>query len=198
MRTWLGTFGVLALLAGCDKRPDREAAHSGTDTIIRSSTVKETTIVRADTAVDVDTLRNPSHIAAGTEDSAGPGALQWGPQPPGLPAGARVAVVRGDPSKVGPFTLRADFPDGYEVKPHWHPTRERIRVLEGTFLMGDGRDWRSANLRPLTAGHETSVAASHPHYMRAKGRTMIEIRSTGPFEITYVNPTDDPRKSPIP
>jgi hypothetical protein len=197
MRTWLGAFGVLALLAGCDRRHDQEATRSGIDTVIRKSTVKDTTIVRADTSVDVDTLRKTSHIAAGAEDSAGPGALQWGRQPPGLPAGARMAVVRGDPSKAGPFTIRADLPDGYQVLPHWHPTSERIRVLEGTFLMGDGRDWRDASLRPLRASQETTIAAKHPHYVRAKGETMIEIRSTGPFEITYVNPTDDPRKAPI-
>ncbi len=198
MRTWLGAFGVLALLAGCDRRHDQEATRSGTDTVIRSSTVKDTTIVQADTSIDVDTVRKTSHIAAGAQDSAGTAALQWGPQPPGLPDGARAAVVRGDPSKAGAFTVRVDLPDGYEVRPHWHPTSERIRVLAGTFLMGDGRDWRDATLRPSRAGQETMIAARHPHYVRAKGKTMIEIRSQGPFEITYVNPTDDPRKAPIP
>ena len=195
MRTWLAAFGVLALLAGCERRHD--ATRSGTDTVIRSSTVKDTTIVRADTSIAVDTVRKTSHVAAGAEDSAAAAALHWGPQPPGLPKGARAAVVRGDPSKAGSFTLRADLPDGYEVKPHWHPTSERIRVLEGTLLMGDGRDWRSASLRPFPAGQVATVAAHHPHFVRAKGKTMIEIRSTGPFEITYVNSTDDPRKAPI-
>ena len=201
MRTWQAAFGVLALLAGCDRRHDQEATRSGTDTIIRSSTVKDTTIVRADTSIDVDTVRHADHTPRGAEDSAesaASGTLRWGPSPPGLPKGARAAVVRGDPSKAGPFTLRADLPDGYEVKPHWHPTAERIRVLEGTLLMGDGRDWRAASLRPLPAGQAASVAAEHPHFVRAKGRTVIEIRSEGPFAITYVNPTDDPRRSPIP
>jgi hypothetical protein len=197
MRTWLGALGLLALVVGCGRRHDQEATRSGTDTIIRSATVKDTTIVHADTAVDVDTLRKTSHIAAGAEDSARARPLQWGPQPPGLPAGARAAVVRGDPSKPGPFAVRIDLPNGYQVPPHWHPTTERIRVLEGTFLVGDGRTWSDASLRPLHAGQETTVTARHPHYVRAKGKTMIEIRSTGPFEITYVNPTDDPRKAPI-
>jgi hypothetical protein len=198
MRTWLAAFGMLALLAGCDRRHDQEATRSGTDTIIRSSTVKDTTVVQADTSVDVDTMSRTSHIAAGAEDSAGPETLQWGRQPPGLPEGGRLAVVRGDPSKAGPFTIRIDLPDGYQVPPHWHPTSERIRVLDGTFLMGDGREWSDKSLRPLHAGQDVTVASRHPHYVRAKGRTMAEISSTGPFEITYVNPTDDPRKAPIP
>jgi anti-sigma factor ChrR (cupin superfamily) len=197
MKKWLAAFSALALLAGCDRRQDHAATRSGIDTIIRSSTVKDTTIVRADTAVDVDTVSKTGHIAAGAEDSARPGALQWGRQPPGLPEGGRVAVVRGDPSKAGPFTIRVDLPDGYQVAPHWHPTSERIKVIEGTFLMGDGREWSDAGLRPLRTGQDITVAARHAHYVRAKGRIMAEIRSTGPFEITYVNPTDDPRKAPI-
>jgi hypothetical protein len=197
MRTWLGAFGVLALLAGCDRRHDQEVSRSGVDTVIRSSTVKDTTIVHADTSVDVDTVSKTSHIPAGAKDSGGPATLNWVRQPPGLPNGGRLAVVRGDPTKAGPFTIRIDLPDGYQVPPHWHPASERIKVLEGTILMGEGRQWSERSLRALGPGQETTVAARQPHYVRAKGRTMAEIRSTGPFEITYVNTADDPRKAPI-
>jgi len=198
MRMWLGFMAGVALLAACDRRADRETTRSGVDTIITSSTVKDTTVVRSDTSVDVDTVRRVSGTTSTARDSARAAALNWGPQPPGLPRGARVAVVRGDPTKAGPFTLRADFPDGYEIKPHWHPASERVEVLQGMLLKGEGRDWRSASLQPFGPGQVTTVAARHPHFVRAKGRTMIEIQSTGPFEITYVNPTDDPRRSPIP
>ena len=34
-----------------------------------------------------------------------PADLQWGEPPPGLPAGAKVAVLNGDPTKAGPFTV---------------------------------------------------------------------------------------------
>jgi Cupin domain len=197
MRTWLGAVGVLALLAGCERRHDQEISRSGTDTIIRSSTVKDTTVVRADTSVDVDTLHKTSHIPVGAEDSARTAALNWVRQPPGMPEGGRLAVVRGDPSKAGPFTIRLDLPNGYQVPPHWHPASERVKVLEGTLLMGEGRQWSEKNLRPLGPGQAMTVAARQPHYSRAKGKTMAEIRSTGPFEITYVNTADDPRKSPI-
>jgi hypothetical protein len=197
MRTWLGAFGVLALLVGCDRRHDQEASRSGIDTVIRSSTVKDTTIVHADTSVDVDTLSKTSHIPAGAEDSGSPATLNWVRQPPGLPSGGRLAVVRGDPAKPGPFTIRVDLPNGYLVPPHWHPASERVKVLEGTLLMGEGRQWSDRSLRPLGPGQATTVAARQPHYVKAKGRTMAEIRGTGPFEITYVNPADDPRKAPI-
>jgi hypothetical protein len=195
-------LGVLVLIAGCERRHDQQVTRSGTDTIVRSSTVKDTTVVRADTAIDVDTVRKTGRVATGAvesaDDSAVSATLRWGPQPPGLPAGGRAAVVRGDPSKASPYTIRADLPDGYEVKPHWHPASERIRVISGTLLLGEGRNWRNASLRPLAAGATVTMAANQPHFVRTKGKTMLEIGSTGPFEITYVNPADDPRKSPIP
>ncbi|HEX3232859.1 MAG TPA: cupin domain-containing protein [Gemmatimonadales bacterium] len=196
MKAWLGALGVLAVLGGCNRRHGEEVTRSGTDTIIRSSTVKDTTVVHADTSIDVDTVHKTNHIA-GAGDSVGGKALEWGPQPPGLPAGARVAVVRGDPSKAGPFTIRVDLPDGYQIKPHWHPTAERLSVVEGSLLMGDGRAWSDKSMRPLQPGQVASLAARHPHYVEANGQTMVEIRSTGPFEITYVNADDDPRKAPI-
>lgn len=50
----------------------------------------------------------------------------------------------------------------------------------------------------VAVGLAARSMADHPHFVRTKGRTVIEIRSEGPFAITYVNPTDDPRKAPMP
>ncbi len=58
---------------------------------------------------------------------------KWGDAPPSLQKGAKIAVLEGDPSKKGIFVLRLRMPDGYQIAPHWHPTRERITVLSGTF-----------------------------------------------------------------
>jgi quercetin dioxygenase-like cupin family protein len=41
-------------------------------------------------------------------------------------------VLEGDPRKPGPFTMRVSFPDGYRIAPHFHPTAERVTVLQGT------------------------------------------------------------------
>jgi hypothetical protein len=131
-------------------------------------------------------------MAAG--DTAADAALNWTAAPPALPAGARVAVLVGDPTKPGPFTLRLDMPDGYEIRPHHHPMAERIKVIEGTFMRGLGDKWADDKLETLAVGEEASIAAKQPHYVRVKGQTLVEVSSTGPLEVTYVNPADDPRK----
>ena len=52
-------------------------------------------------------------------------ATDWGPAPPVLPAGARMAVLYGDPGKPGAFAVRLKAPAGYRVPRHWHPPTNR-------------------------------------------------------------------------
>ena len=126
-----------------------------------------------------------------------PDRLTWGPAPPGLPAGAQLAVLEGDPSKAGaPFAFRAKLPDGYKVAPHWHPTDERIIVLEGTLGMGTGEKFDPASGHELPTGSYSVMPKGMRHFVWAKGETVFQVSGMGPFEITYVNPADDPRKAP--
>ena len=124
-----------------------------------------------------------------------PDAIKWGPGPPGLPAGVQMAVLVGDPTKSGvPYVMRAKMPDGYTVPPHWHPCDENITVLKGTLLMGAGEKLDASKTEELTAGSYTRMPKAMRHFAIAKGETIIQLHGTEPFEITYVNPADDPRK----
>jgi len=124
-----------------------------------------------------------------------PNDLKWGPAPPALPAGAQIAVLSGNPSKAGePFTFRLKTPDGYKVMPHWHPTDENVTVLEGTFAMGIGEKFDQAAAREMPAGSFARMPKGVRHYAWSKGEAVIQVHGVGPFEITYVNPSDDPRK----
>jgi hypothetical protein len=120
--------------------------------------------------------------------------LKWGPAPPSLPAGAKVAVLMGDPSKAVPYVLRAKMPDGYKVPPHWHPTTENVTVLQGTLMMGKGEKFDADASEALNAGGFASMPKDMRHFAWAKGETIIQIHGIGPFDITYVNADDDPRK----
>ncbi len=120
--------------------------------------------------------------------------LKWAPAPPGLPAGAQMAVVEGDPTKTGAFVIRAKFPDGYKVPPHWHPTDENLTVLAGSLSVGTGDKLDEAAGKPLGVHDFAHMPKQMHHYVIVKGDTEIQINGMGPFAITYVNPNDDPRK----
>jgi mannose-6-phosphate isomerase-like protein (cupin superfamily) len=124
-----------------------------------------------------------------------PDELKWGPAPPGLPPGAQLAVLRGDPSKAGmAFHMRAKFPDGYKVAPHWHPTDENIIVIQGTMMIGTGDTFDESKMKELPAGSYGLMPKRMHHFVQARGESIVDIYGTGPFAITYVNPADDPRK----
>src|SRR3970040_799209 len=67
-----------------------------------------------------------------------PSDLKWVDGPQSLPKGAKIAVLEGDPSKPGPFTMRAKMPANYKIAPHTHPAVEHVTVISGTCYMGLG------------------------------------------------------------
>ncbi len=121
-------------------------------------------------------------------------SLQWGPAPAVFPAGAKMAVVSGDPSKPGPFVIQLAMPDGYRLAPHFHPTDETVEVKQGTFLFAMGDTFDLAKTKPMNVGEKGSIPANMHHYATAKGATVVAVTSTGPFALTYVNPADNPQK----
>jgi hypothetical protein len=121
-----------------------------------------------------------------------PDKVQWSAAPPVFPPGAQFAVLAGDPGKPGPFTVRLKLPDGYRVMPHWHPTAENVTVLSGEFHVGMGDKFDESSMLTLPAHSLAVVPLHHNHYAMAKGETELQISSTGPFKLVYVNPADDP------
>ena len=120
--------------------------------------------------------------------------LKWGPAPAVFPKGAKMAVVSGDPSKSGPFTVALAFPSGYRIAPHWHPADENVVVKSGTLLVGMGDKADRKAMKAMKKGESESIKANAHHYAAARGKTEIEVSSTGPFAMTYVNAKDDPTK----
>ncbi|PYP87268.1 MAG: hypothetical protein DMG65_17445 [Candidatus Angelobacter sp. Gp1-AA117] len=123
-----------------------------------------------------------------------PDTIQWAAAPPTVPAGAKMAVLSGNPNGTGQFAVRLKLPDGYRIMPHWHPTTENVTVLSGEFRVGMGNKFDESKLQALPAGSYASVPAHHNHYAMAKGETELQITAMGPFKVNYVNPADDPSR----
>lgn len=126
-----------------------------------------------------------------------PDTVKWGAAPPSLPPGAQASVLSGDPSKAGLFVIRLKFPDGYSVPPHSHPTDEHVLVVAGTLMAGMGDKRVESSMHALPAGGYVNMTKGTNHYVRAKGETIVHVTAMGPFEITYANPSDDPRKKSV-
>jgi quercetin dioxygenase-like cupin family protein len=105
-----------------------------------------------------------------------------------------MAVVSGDPSAAGMFTVQLAMPDGYRIPPHFHPTDEAVEVKEGTFLYAMGDAFDGSKLQTMMVGQKGSIPANMHHYAQAKGATVVAVTAMGPFAMTYVNAADDPRK----
>jgi ketosteroid isomerase-like protein/quercetin dioxygenase-like cupin family protein len=118
--------------------------------------------------------------------------LTWGNAPPVLPAGAKMAVVSGDPGKAELFAIRLQLPAGYNIAPHWHPTDEHVTVLSGTFGLGMGDTFGS--VKDLPSGSYALLPAEMRHFARAVTATTVQVDGMGPFVLNYVNAADDPSK----
>jgi len=153
--------------------------------------------MRASLGLTLVTLLGLAPAAALAQGSdhmhAGNPAVSWGPAPPFFPRGARFAVLQGDPSQNGVYTVRLEMPAGYVLKPHYHPTDEHVTVISGTFTVGMGDSVDTRHMQMLRAGGFITAPAQAHHYARTVGRTVVQVHGMGPFSITYVNAADDPR-----
>jgi quercetin dioxygenase-like cupin family protein len=120
--------------------------------------------------------------------------LKWSAVP-SLPPGAQLAVIEGPMNQAVPFTVRLKFPANYRLPPHTHPAVERVSVLSGTFHMGMGEKFDQGRTMPVEPG---DIMIMHPgtvHFAWTDTDTVVQLHGTGPWGITYVNPSDDPRKN---
>ena len=119
---------------------------------------------------------------------------KWGDPPPFLPKGAQFAVLSGDPGAAGPFAIRIKMPAGYRVGRHWHPTDEEVTIIEGDFHLSMG-DAGSTHDADFGSGDYVNLPAKMQHEATSKRGAVVQVNGTGPFEITYVDAKDDPRKA---
>jgi ketosteroid isomerase-like protein/quercetin dioxygenase-like cupin family protein len=121
-------------------------------------------------------------------------AVKWMDAPPALPKGAKLAVISGDPGQPEPFTIRLQFPDGYIIAPHTHPTDEHVTVMSGTLRAAMGNTFDEKALADFPAGSYANMATGMAHYVKARGATVVQVHGVGPFVVNYVNAADDPTK----
>jgi quercetin dioxygenase-like cupin family protein len=120
--------------------------------------------------------------------------VKWNDEPI-LPNGAQSVVLVGDPNKASVFIAWLKFPSNYPIPPHKHPFTEVITVLRGKLGNGIGETFDTEKGEMLKAGSSFVLPGGHTHYVwTTDEETIVELIATGPWDIFYTNPADDPRK----
>ena len=123
-----------------------------------------------------------------------PDKITWGPAPAVFPAGAKAAVLDGDPARGGTFTMRLMMPDGYTIAPHFHPADEHVTVIKGKLMLGMGETFDEKQMQKLSSGTFGVIPARMRHYAKADGETILQLHGKGPWKLIYVNKADDPSR----
>lgn len=120
-------------------------------------------------------------------------SIKWVDGPSSLPPGAKAAVLEGNPSAAGLFTMRLRVPANYKIMPHWHPADEHITVIQGSCHMGLGGKLDEKGAMEMKTGGFAVMKKGTHHYFFTKRECIIQLHGMGPWAITYINPADDPR-----
>jgi hypothetical protein len=137
----------------------------------------------------------PAHPGSHDNNAFTPAAIPWGPPPPFLAPGAQLAVIEGNPAgATGDYTVRLKMPDGYRIAPHWHPLRENVTVISGTFKVGMGDTFDRDKMASFPAGSFAFLDPDMHHYAMASGEVIVQVHGMAPLRFNYVNPEDDPSK----
>ena len=111
-----------------------------------------------------------------------------------FPPSVRLAVVVGDPSKEGPYTVRVRVPHGVKLMPHRHPEDRVYTVISGVFYIGLGDEFDADKLQPYPPGAVVVLPGDTSHFHWAKsGEYITQVTAMGPLGLEYVSPKDDPR-----
>lgn len=152
---------------------------------------------------------SPKHAAGLTQPSTGPvrphqkgqdvfkailpEEIEWKPFA-AFPPAARLAVIVGEPSQQGPYTIRVKVPDGVKLMPHKHSEDRLYTVISGIFYIGLGDEFDAEKLQAYPPGAVIVLPGDTSHFHWAKsGEYITQVTAIGPLGLEYINVKDDPR-----
>ena len=124
-----------------------------------------------------------------------PEDVDWKPFP-AFPPSVRLAVVVGQPSEPGPYTIRVKSPHGAKLMPHKHPEDRVYTVISGVFYIGLGDEFDASKLEAYPPGAVIILPGNTPHFHWAKsGEYVTQVTAMGPLGLEYLSAKDDPRNN---
>lgn len=119
--------------------------------------------------------------------------IDWKPFP-AFPPSVRLAVVVGNPSDAGPYTIRVRVPHGVRLMPHRHPEDRVYTVISGVFYIGLGDEFDANKLLAYPPGSVVVLPGDTSHFHWARSSEYItQVTAIGPLGLEYIDAKDDPR-----
>ena len=107
--------------------------------------------------------------------------------PPYYTDGRERAQLFGDSGQGSTWIDRVKIPRGVRILAHSHPQDELVTVIEGTWYLGEGAKFDSANLKAYPAGSFIVIPAGVPHFVAAKeGIVVVQLNGIGRFQTNYL------------
>jgi quercetin dioxygenase-like cupin family protein len=123
--------------------------------------------------------------------------IDWKPFP-AFPPAVRLAVVVGQPSQPGPYTVRVKVPRGEKLMPHRHSEDRVYTVISGVFHIGLGDEFDANKLQAYPPGAVIILPGNTSHFHWAKSDEYItQVTAIGPLGLEYLSAKDDPRNTKV-
>jgi hypothetical protein len=114
------------------------------------------------------------------------GQMQWIDGPAALPKGTQMCLLYGDYKENGPFAMRLKLPANQIVKLHIHNNDEVVTVLEGSVMIGFGKQIQNSEATNFTAGSFYVNPGMTEHFVIVgQDGVTIQINSIGPWTVEF-------------
>lgn len=124
------------------------------------------------------------------------GDLQYRPCPPELPSGCEIAILEGHPKATGTlFTVRFRLERGLYMRPHLHPSDERVTVLDGKVSVAFGYTATHEDAKQFGPGDYYVNERASIHQVWIDEPSILQITGIGPWEARFVG-TASPNSGP--
>ena len=109
-------------------------------------------------------------------------------------AGIRTTILRGDPTKAGPYAIEIRVPANTRIQAHTHRDDRSAVVVAGMWYFGYGDKAVDELVKALPPGSFYTEPADAPHFALTRAEpAVVYIIGWGPTDTQHVNASADPR-----
>ena len=151
---------------------------------------KKAFVTAAQQEIDIVRAHQPGQAAF---RSVLPEDIDWKPFA-AFPPSVRLAVVVGQPSQDGPYTIRVKVPRGIKLMPHRHPEDRIYTHISGIFHIGLGDEFGAEKSHAYPPGTVIMLPCNTSSFLWARsGDYITQATAVGPLGFGYINAKDDLR-----